>query len=256
MTDHTTDGGRRFMDRTALVTGAASGLGRAVALRLAREGAAVFGVDVNDTGLAETARLAVEAGGVVRTGRFDLSTRAGCVAAVEAAATAGLDVLVNVAGVNRFHHFADMPEHDWHLLVGVNLSGVVFTTQAAIPHLLASRGSVVNVASVAGLRGQAYTAAYAATKGGVIQLTRSLAMEYVKQGIRFNAVAPGGIDTPMNTALEFPAGLDWKLVERYMPLRGMATAEEVAAVIGWLCSDDAAHVHGAIVPVDGGVTAG
>jgi NAD(P)-dependent dehydrogenase (short-subunit alcohol dehydrogenase family) len=238
------------------VTGAASGLGRAVALRLAREGASVFGVDLDENGLAETARLAAEAGGALRGGVFDLATRTGCVGAVEAAAVAGLDVLVNVAGVNRFHHFADMPEEDWHLLVGVNLSGVVFTTQAAIPHLLASRGSVVNVASVAGLRGQAYTAAYAATKGGVIQLTRSLAMEYVKHGIRFNAVAPGGIDTPMNATLQFPEGLDWKLVQRYSPLRGMATAEEVAAVIAWLCSDDAAHVHGAILPVDGGVTAG
>jgi NAD(P)-dependent dehydrogenase (short-subunit alcohol dehydrogenase family) len=248
--------GDRFTDKTALVTGAASGLGRAVALRLADQGASVFGADVNETGLAETARLVAESGREMRTGCFDLSSRAGCFGAVEAAAVAGLDVLVNVAGVNRFHHFAEMPEQDWHLLVGINLSGVVFTTQAAIPHLLTSRGSVVNVASVAGLRGQAYTAAYAATKGGVIQLTRSLAMEYVKQGIRFNAVAPGGIDTPMNAALQFPEGLDWKLVQRYSPLRGMATAGEVASVIAWLCSDDAAHVHGAIVPVDGGVTAG
>jgi len=246
----------RFSNKTALVTGAASGLGRAVALRLAREGAAVFGVDVNQSGLAESARLAAESGGELRTGVFDLSTRAGCFAAVEAASVAGLDVLANVAGVNRFHHFADMPEADWHLLLAVNLSGTVFTTQAAIPHLLKSRGSVVNVASVAGLRGQAYTAAYATTKGGIIQLTRSLAMEYVKKGIRFNAVAPGGIDTPMNASIDFPAELDRKLIERYMPLRGMATAEEVAAVIAWLCSDDAAHVHGAVVPVDGGVTAG
>lgn len=249
---------QQFDGRAALVTGAASGLGRAVACQLAAGGARVFGADVDEAGLAETGRLVTEAGGTFASGRFDLRAHDGCFGAVAAAVDAfgGLHLLANVAGVNRFHHFAEMPQADWELIVGVNLTGVVYTTQAAIPHLLETRGSVVNVASVAGLKGQAYTVAYAATKGGIIQLTRSLALEYVKQGVRFNAVAPGGIDTPMNTSIAFPEGLDGSLMKRYMPLRGMATADEVATVMTWLLSDESSHVHGAVIPVDGGLTAG
>jgi NAD(P)-dependent dehydrogenase (short-subunit alcohol dehydrogenase family) len=239
------------------VTGAASGLGRATALRLAEEGALVVGVDVDAEGLAETGR------GCCAPGRFhalerDLSSAAACRDAVAAAVArgAGLDVLCNVAGINRFHHFLEMPEADWHRILAVNLSSVAFLCQAALPHLVSRRGAIVNVASVAAAKGQAYTVAYCASKGGVVQLTRALAMEFIDAPVRINAVAPGGIDTAMNRNLAFPEGMDWSKVRPYTGRRGMARAEEVAEVIAFLASDGASNVHGAVWAVDGGLTAG
>jgi NAD(P)-dependent dehydrogenase (short-subunit alcohol dehydrogenase family) len=249
---------QRFADKIALVTGAASGIGRATAVRLASEGASVYGADLDEAGLEETETLVSRAGGRMQGGRFDLRRRADCFAAVEAAVSAygRLDALANIAGVGRFHIFTEMPEEDWDLLMAINLKAVAFTCQAAIPHLLESRGAIVNAASVAGLVGQAYTVAYCASKGGVVQLTRALAMEYVETGLRVNAVAPGGVETPMNENLRFPEAMDWKLVKPYMGLRGMAKPEEIAAAVAYLASDEARFVHGAILSIDGGVAAG
>jgi NAD(P)-dependent dehydrogenase (short-subunit alcohol dehydrogenase family) len=244
--------------RVALLTGAASGIGRAVALRLARDGAAVFGVDVDEAGLAETAERVRAAGGRMDVRRCDVTRRAECTAAVGAALAAHgrLDALGNVAGVNRFAHFHAMSEEDWRLVLDVNLTGVAFMCQAAIPALLESAGSIVNLVSVAAFRGQAYTAAYCASKAGVLQLTRALAIEYARSGMRVNAIAPGGVATEMHHGIRFPEPTDWKLVERYLPLRGMLQPDEVASVFAFLISDEARSVHGAVWCVDGGVTAG
>lgn len=249
---------KRFEQKVALVTGAASGLGRATALRLATEGADIFAADLDTDGLSDTAAIVREAGGRIETGSCNVTKRNECAGAVEAAIkTYGkLDVLCNSAGVNRFHHFTDMPEDDWHLIIGVNLTGTAFMCQAAIPALLETGGNIVNVASVAGLQGQAYTVAYTASKGGVIQLTRSLAMEYIDRGIRVNAVAPGGVDTPMNVGIEFPKDLDWELVKRYSGRRGMASAEEIADAIVYLAAPNSRVMHGVILPLDQGMTAG
>jgi meso-butanediol dehydrogenase/(S,S)-butanediol dehydrogenase/diacetyl reductase len=249
---------RRFEGKAALITGAASGIGRATALRLAAEGAAVHGVDVDEAGLAETASQVQAAGGKMSASRHDLRTRDACFAAVDAARSAlgRLDVLGNIAGISRFHLFEELPEADWNLMVAVNLSAVLWTSQAALPLLVETKGAIVNAASVAGLIGQAYTVAYCATKGGVVQMTRALAMEYVERGVRVNAVAPGGVDTPMNRALQFPKAMNWKLVKPYMGRRGMAQPEEIAAAIAYLASDEARFVHGAILSIDGGIAAG
>lgn len=249
---------RRFEGKVALLSGAASGVGRACAERFASEGARVFGVDVDEAGLQETAKSVEAAGGSMAFGRFDLSRRAGCHAAVQAAVEAcgQLDVLGNIAGVNQFHVFTEMSEEQWDFIQGVNLKGVAFMCQAALPHLVASEGAIVNVASVAGLIGQAYTVAYCASKGGVIQLTRALAMEYIHQGVRINAVAPGGINTAMNSGIDFPKGMDWKLIEPYRGRRGSCEASEVAAAIAYLASPEARFVHGEVLSIDGGVHAG
>ena len=141
-------------------------------------------------------------------------------------------------------------------MLGVNVSGVFWCCQAAIPHLLETHGNIVNIASNAGLMGQAYTVAYSATKGAVVNMTRALAMEFIKQPIRINAIAPGGVDTAMTRNYSMPEDLDFSLMQRYIGFRDMADPAELANVIAFVASDEASRIHGAIIPVDGGLTAG
>jgi NAD(P)-dependent dehydrogenase (short-subunit alcohol dehydrogenase family) len=125
-----------------------------------------------------------------------------------------------------------------------------------MPHLLATGGNIVNIASNAGLMGQAYTAAYCTSKGAIVQLTRSLAMEFVKTNVRINGIAPAGVDTPLIHTFQIPAEVDPALMAPYVGFRGTATAEQVAALFCFVASDDAASIHGAILPIDNGITAG
>ena len=249
---------KRFTDKVLLVTGAASGMGRATAVRFAEEGARVFGVDVNAAGLAETERLVKDAGGVIATAIADVTQRDACFGAVEASAAAfgRLDVLANVAGIVRFAHSAEMPEDQWNLVMAVNVSGPFFMCQAALPHLEESEGNIVNVASNAGQMGQAYTTAYVASKHALIGMSKSLAMEYMRRKVRVNVVAPGGTDTAMNEGLDMPEDLDWKLVKRFMGMRGFSDPSEIAAAIAFVASSEASSVHGAVFQVDNGMMAG
>jgi NAD(P)-dependent dehydrogenase (short-subunit alcohol dehydrogenase family) len=248
----------RFEDKVALITGAASGIGRAVCVRLASEGARVFAMDIDLDGLAGTESLVKDAGGSIQVGVFDVAERAQCFAAVQAAIDAfgKLDVLANVAGILRFSHSHEMSEEEWNLVHAVNLSGPFFMCQAAIPHLIESGGNIVNIASTASLIGQAYTAAYCSSKGGLTQLTRSLAMEYIKQGIRINAVAPGGTTTALVAAVEIPDDMDGSLVQRYTGFRAMSDPDEIASAVAYVASEEARSMHGAILSIDGGMTTG
>lgn len=247
---------QRFANKVAVVTGAASGMGRATAVRLASEGAVVFGIDMNEAGLAETAAAI---GDAFTAHVVDISKRQACHDAIAACVAAhGVpDVLANVAGVLRSGHVADVTEADFALLFGVNVSGMFWMCQAAIPLMVeAGRGSVVNIASNAGLMGTAYTVAYSASKGAVVNMTRSLAMEFVKSKIRINCVAPGGVKTPMTSHVDIPDDVDFSLMAPYVGFRKMADPSELAAVIAFVASDEASQMHGSIISADSGLTAG
>jgi NAD(P)-dependent dehydrogenase (short-subunit alcohol dehydrogenase family) len=247
----------RFDGKGILITGAASGIGRATAQRFASEGGHVYGVDVNEAGLKETGALIAQAGGKFDFGVHDLMQHDACFDAVTAGVETlgGLNALCNVAGASKMTNFADMPEEHWNFMIGINLSAVAFMSQAAVPHLLETQGAIVNVASVAGMIGQAYTVAYCAAKGGVVQLTKAMAAEYIKRDIRINAVSPGGVKTPMNQSFEFPEDCDFKLVQRYAGWRGLCEPEEIASAIAYLASDEARYVNGSVLSIDGGIAA-
>ncbi len=248
----------RFDGKVALVTGGAAGMGRATSLRLTSEGCRVFAIDINSSGLEQTAAIVKEAGGTIETRACDVSRRSECFEAVEACVgTFGqLDILANVAGVLRLVHSLEMSEEDWNLVLGVNLSGPFFLCQAALPHLFETGGNIVNVASNAGFMGQSYAAAYCSSKAGVINLTRALAVEFFKKNIRVNAVAPGGTDTEMTRGVAVPKDADFKLMLRATVPRPPSPPEDIAAAIAYLASDDAKSVHGAILSVDNGMMAG
>ena len=248
----------RFAGKVALVTGAASGIGRATALRLASEGARVFATDINDAALAEAVAAIEAGGGEAIAHRLDVADPAACRDGVaEAVARFGrLDVLCNVAGILQWGHATDVSEVDWNRIVAINLSSVFFLSQAAIPHLLATRGVIVNMASSAAVRGQAYTSPYCATKAAVVALTKSMAVEYAQRGLRVVALAPGGVKTPLTTALTFREDFDLALIQKLMPLMDLAEPEEIAAAVAYLASPEARYVNGAILSIDGAQTAG
>lgn len=249
---------QRFEGKIALLTGVASGVGRATAIRLASEGASVYGLDVNADGMAETQATIEADGGTVTTRVTDVRSVDECHAAVAecVAAFGGLDVVGNIAGIASQRHVHQVTEAEWDVMNDVNLKAVFFLCQAAIPHLLERDGNIVNIASNAGLMGQAYTVPYCATKGAVVNMTKALAMEFVKQSIRINAIAPGGIDTALVANFELQDDIDFALMQPYTGHRKMSSADQIAALFAFVASDEAANMHGSIISADGGLTAG
>jgi NAD(P)-dependent dehydrogenase (short-subunit alcohol dehydrogenase family) len=233
----------RFEGKRVFVTGAASGIGAATVELLGREGASVVGVDIAE-------------GPGVR--RCDVTDPTSVTAAMADAVNrlGGLDVCVNVAGINLFSKIDDLTLEVWQRHLAVNLTGPMLVTQAALPHLRPSRGNVVTVASISGLQGQPYNSAYCASKGGLLLFMKSLAVELAAEGIRVNCVCPGGVDTPLSAhAVDSVKGdLDVSLFVRMTGVLpgGMMPPGHIAEAIAYLASDAAASVTGASLVVDRG----
>lgn len=244
---------KRFQDKVVLITGAAAGIGRATAERLAEEGASLFLGDVQEEALQETGAQCRELGAKVEAKRCDVSDSASVRASIDAcvAAFGGLDVLVNVAGIIKLEHTADVHVDTWNRIMAVNLTGTFLMCQTALPHLLERGGNIVNISSTSALAGMPYGAAYGASKGGVLALTRTLAVEYAKKGLRANSICPGSILTAM-TQGTLPEEPDFKLIQRAMALDKPRGPEVIAGVIAMVASEDGAHINGESIRVDGG----
>lgn len=240
-----------------LVTGAASGIGRATAERLAGEGARLTLSDIDAEGLEQTAADCAAAGADVVSAVSDVAdeTAVGALVATAVSEHGRLDVVCNVAGILQFKDFRLTTREDFERIIAVNLTGTFLVCRDAMAHLLESQGNIVNITSTAALAGHPWTSSYSASKGGVLALTTTLAVEFGKQGVRSNAVAPGSIETPIQNQFQLPEGADAKLLHRIMPLDRMRGPEQVASAVAYLGSDDAAHVNGEVLRVDGGTLA-
>lgn len=249
---------RRFAGKVVLITGAASGIGAATARRFAREGARLVLGDVNESGLAAVAEEFRGGGTEVATHVTDVSERTQVEAFTEAAVArfGRIDVLFNNAGTGVYGKTPDLEPEVWHKIIAIDLDSIFYGCRAAIPHLKRGGGGViVNTASISGLRGDYGLAAYNAAKGGVVNYTRTLAIDHARDGIRVNCVCPGPIETALTTPV-FQASPG--IVEEYaklVPMGRVGRPEEIAGVVAFLCSDDASYMTGAAIVIDGGVTA-
>lgn len=247
-----------FSQRKIVLTGGGSGIGRATARRFAAAGARVWIGDVDEQGMDETVRDHPGITAHVCNVADEASVRGLFDAAI--VDLGEVDIVVNLAGVLGFANFHEVTTRDWQRIIDVNLTGTFLVCRAAIAHMLEpgrsrSGGVIINTASTAAHIGQPWSGAYCASKGAILALTRSLAVEFAGRGIRVNSVSPGAIDTPLTGVFAFPEGADKSLLPRTMPLMPIGDPDEVAAAITYLAGDEARYVNGADLRIDGATTA-
>ncbi|MGH9275893.1 MAG: SDR family NAD(P)-dependent oxidoreductase [Acidimicrobiales bacterium] len=247
--------------KVAVITGGASGQGRAAALRLSSVGARVVLADVDDAGAAETAKLVEEGGGEALALHTDVSRREDNEAMVDAAVErwGRLDVLYNNAAVQMSGRLLECTDDEWDLTMATNLDAIFWSCRAAIPRMLeGGGGSIINTASVLGLVGSAGYCAYGAAKAGLVALTRQIAVEY-GPAIRANVIAPGSIDTPRFRKVAEDMGMEresfLEMLHKNIPLHRLGSADDVAGIALFLASEQSAYTTGAVIPADGGLAA-
>ncbi|HEY1222287.1 MAG TPA: SDR family NAD(P)-dependent oxidoreductase [Acidimicrobiales bacterium] len=250
----------RIAGKVCVVTGAGSGIGRASALRLAEEGGRVLCADINLTGASETAAMASDAGGVASACEVDVSVAKEVDAMIQRALDhyGALDVLVNNAGVNIPGVLHEVSDEVIDRTLAVNVKGQIYGCRAAIPHMLsAGGGSIINVSSVNGIVSEPFLAVYSASKGASVMLTKGVALDYAKRGIRCNVICPGWVDTPINYAhAEMLGGLEhvYATIDSFQPIGRPGEPREIANVVLFLASDESSFMTGSVVAVDGGMT--
>jgi len=251
--------GIQLESKVAIVTGAATGIGRQTALLFAREGARVVVADLNEEGAKKTIADIGRKDGEARFVRTDVSEAEDMRALMQTAADAmgGIDVIVNNAGAQRSGAITDFEESEWDLLMRVNPRSCFLGVKYSVPYLKErGGGSIVNVASLAGLKGGPGMSAYSASKGAIIAFTKALAMELAPDNIRVNCICPGWIDTPFNQpAIEFMGGREEqeKMVQQMVPLQRQGTPQEIAPSILYLTSEASSYMTGQALVVDGGI---
>jgi NAD(P)-dependent dehydrogenase (short-subunit alcohol dehydrogenase family) len=246
---------KRFEDRVVLLTGASNGIGKAVAQRLASEGAQLLCLDINQEQLEESTSE-------IDPSRKQVIPRKCNVSNVDEVKDAvadciqqfgKMDVLINVAGVIKLDFITRIDDETWQRIMDVNLSGTFYLCRECLPHLEESKGNIVNISSTSALRGLPYGAAYGASKGGVSALTKAIAVEYAKKGVRANTVCPGSIMTNMQKDSGLPDDIDWDLIPRIASLKEFGQPEDIAAMVALVASDqDGKHITGSELVVDGG----
>lgn len=251
----------RVDGKACVVTGAGSGIGKAIAERLAEEGGKVLCVDVNGATVSATAKSIQQAGGIACAVTVDVSDRHQVDAFVTRCVElyGRIDVLVNNAGVNIPGVFHEVSDAVIDKTLNVNVKGPTYASRAAIPHMLRQGGgSIVNISSVNGLVSEPFLAVYSASKGAVVMLTRGIALDYAKRGIRCNAICPGWVDTPINYAhAEMLGGLEkvYSTIDSFQPIGRPGEPREIAHLALFLASDEASFITGSIIAADGGMTA-
>jgi NAD(P)-dependent dehydrogenase (short-subunit alcohol dehydrogenase family) len=250
----------RVTGKACVVTGAGSGIGRASALRLGEEGGGVLAVDISGEALAETVEEITRGGGAALAFHADVSDPAQVDAMVAACVErfGSIDVLVNNAGVNLPGMLHEVSDDEIERTLGVNVRGPIYGCRAAIPHMLRQGGgSIINMSSVNGIVSEPFLAVYSASKGAIVMLTKGVALDYAKQGIRCNAICPGWVDTPINHAhAAMLGGLDkvYAEIDRFQPIGRPGEPREIANVVLFLASDESSFMTGSVVVADGGMT--